>query len=245
MKKSTLTPAILVLSMMLSPSSANAFWLDIVKEFVSGTIKTIAMPKAAKNLSAAAEDKPAPPAPTTVQIPQSGTPHSPEDIFAALSKLENICMQEFANNIPCAIGMEKSFSIGTAREKAAAKARIELANSMGTYINANAKLDSKSEEDGEGILSEANAYIAEAKLTTRQLVSGAQQYLSYTYIDEEATELNKGRTVYMTTVVMVMNKELFGKALEDAAKGNPLGSQIIRESRKGIVSVVRTALKRM
>jgi hypothetical protein len=244
MKKSMLTPAILVLSMMLSPSSANAFWLDIVKEFVSGTIKTIAMPKAAKNL-VAAEGNPAPPAPAAAQAPQLGTPHSPEDIFAALSKLENICMQEFADNIPCAIGMEKSFSIGTAREKAAAKARIELANSMGTYINANAKLDSKSEEDGEGILSEANAYIAEAKLTTRQLVSGAQQYLSYTYIDEEATELNKGRTVYMTTVVMVMNRELFGKALEDAAKGNPLGSQIIRESRKGIVSVVRTAIKRM
>jgi len=234
--------AAIIISMMMSPSAANAFWLDIVKEFVSGAIKTIAMPKAAKNIIATDESKPAP---ATSQAPKSVEQHSPEDIFAALSKLESICMQEFVNNIPCAVGIEKSFSIGTAREKATAKARIELANNMGTYINANARLDAKSEEDGEGVLSEANAYIAEAKLTTRQLVSGAQQYLSYTYIDEEATEINKGRTVYIATVVMVMNKDLFGKALEDVGRDNRIGSQIIKETRKGIAGIVRTAIKRM
>jgi len=240
MKKGTFLAAIII-SMMMSPAPANAFWLDIVKEFVSGAIKTIAIPKAAKNISAATESKPATAA---EQAPKSGGQHTPEDIFAALSKLESICMQEFVNNIPCAVGMEKSFSIGTAREKATAKARIELANNMGTYINANAQFDTKSEEDGEGVLSEANAYIAEAKLTTRQLVSGAQQYLSYTYIDEEATEINKGRTVYMTTVVMVMNKELFSKALEDVGRDNRISAQIIRETRKGIAGIVKTAMKR-
>jgi hypothetical protein len=236
--------AAVILSMMISTSNANAFWLDIVKEFVKGGIKTIAIPKAAKNITTLAESKPKPQT-TAVEPPKSGGEPSPEDIFAALSKLENICMQEFAGNIPCAIGMEKSFSIGTAREKATAKARIEMANSMGTYINANAQFDTKSEEDGEGVLSEANAYIAEAKLSTKQLVSGAHIYLSYTYIDGEATEINKGRTVYATTVVMVMNKELFSKALEDAGRGNPIGEQIIRETRKGIAGVVKAAIKRM
>ena len=242
MKKSIFTPAILVFSMLMFPANASAFWLDIVKEFVSGGIKTIVMPKAAKNI---AESKPATPTPAVAaEPPKPGAQHTPEEVYEALNRLENICMEEFVRHIPCAVGTEKSFSIGTARDKAAAKARLELAKNMGTYINANTEFSDKSEEDEAGVLKEANAYIAEAKLTTKQLVSGAQQYLSYTYIDEEATQINKGRTVYVTTVVMVLNKELWAKALEDAAKEKPLGEQIIRESKKGVVALVRNVLKK-
>jgi len=241
MKKSILTPAILIISMMMLPANANAFWLDIVKEFVSGGIKTVVMPKEAKT---ATESKPVPTKAATAEAPKSGTSHTPEEIYEALSRLENICMEEFVRHIPCAIGMEKSFSIGTARDKASAKARLELAKNMGTYIDANTEFTDKSEEDEAGVLKEANAYIAEAKLTTKQLVSGAQQYLSYTYIDEEATQTNKGRTVYATTVVMVLNKELWAKALEDAAKEKPLSEQIIRESRKGVATIIGNVLKK-
>jgi len=237
MKKSILTPAILIFSMIIFPANASAFWLDIVKEFVSGGIKTVVMPKTAKTV---AESKPA----TTAEARKTGTQHTPEEVYEALSRLENICMEEFVRHIPCAVGTEKSFSMGTARDKAAAKARLELAKNMGAYIDANTEFSDKSEEDEAGILKEASAYIAEAKLTTKQLVSGAQQYLSYTYIDEEATQINKGRTVYVTTVVMVLNKELWAKALEDAAKEKPLSEQIIRESKKGIVAIIGNALKK-
>jgi len=242
MKKSMLTPAILIISMMMFPANASAFWLDVVKEFVVGGIKTVVMPKAAKGIASAAESKPAQTPPK--QATKSGEQRSPEDIYEALNKLENICMDEFVKYLPCAVGTEKSFSIGTAREKASAKARLELAKNMGTYIDANTEFSDKSEEDEAGVLKEASAYIAEAKLTTKQLVSGAQQYLSYTYIDEEATEINKGRTVYLTTVVMVLNKELWTKALEDAAKEKALSEQIIKESRKGVVALVRNVLKK-
>jgi len=239
MKKSMLASAVFVFSMMMLPANASAFWLDIVKEFVSGGIKTIVMPKAAKT---AAESKPV--STPTPDAPKSGGQHTPEEVYEALSRLGNICMEEFVKYIPCAVGMEKSFSMGTARDKASAKARLELAKNMGTYIDANTEFSDKSEEDEAGVLKEASAYIAEAKLTTKQLVSGAQQYLSYTYIDEEATQINKGRTVYVTTVVMVLNKELWAKALEDAAKEKPLSEQIIRESRKGVATIIGNVLKK-
>jgi len=119
-----------------------------------------------------------------------------------------------------------------------------MANAMGTYVRNNANLAAKSDIDEDGIIKEAESYISSAKLTTEQLVTGAQQYLSYTYIDEEATETNKGKTVYVTTVLMVMNKDLFKQALEDAGKGNPISDYVIRESKKGIAAIVRTAIKK-
>jgi hypothetical protein len=237
--------AIAICLAMIFPSTANAGWLEIVKDFISGGIKTVIMPKTAK---IAAESKPATaPAPEQSPAPKPATQPaqpSPEDIYDALNRLGSVCMDELAKYVPCAIGIEKSLSIGTAREKATAKARVELARIMGTYIEANTSLDATSEEDEDGVLKEANSYIADAKLSTKELVTGAQQYLSYTYIDEEATQINKGRTVYITTVVMVLNKELLGKALEDAAKGKPIGQQIISESKKGIVAIVKNVLKK-
>jgi len=118
------------------------------------------------------------------------------------------------------------------------------ANIMGTYVKNNAQLDAKSNMDEDGIFKEAEGYLAKSELNTEQLVSGAQQYLSYTYIDEEATQLNKGKTVYVTTVVMVINKELFSKALEDVAKEKPLNEQLIKESKKGVIALVRNVLKK-
>jgi len=228
MKKSALAPAII---MMMLTSNANAFWLDIVKEFVTGGIKTVVMPKNVASLSAKAESKPA-----TKAEP------SPEDIFGALRKLESLCAQDFADNIPCSIGIGKGLSISMARDKATAKARVEMANIMGTYVKNNANLGAKSDIDEDGIIKEAESYIASAKLTTEQLVSGAQQYLIYTYIDEEATEINKGKPVYVSTVLMVMNKELFKQALEDAGKEKPLSDYVVKESKKGIVAIVKKAI---
>jgi len=235
MRKRKLTLAILIISMIVFPVNANAFWLDIVKEFVAGGIKTIVIPK--KVTTAVAESKPA------AETPKSSEP-TPEDIYQALSKLESICNQEFANNIPCSIGIGKGLSVSMSRDKAVAKARIELANIMGTYVKNNAQLDAKSNMDEDGIFKEAEGYLAKSELNTEQLVTGSQQYLSYTYIDEEATQLNKGKTVYVTTVVMVINKELFGKALEDVAKEKPLNEQLIKESKKGVIALVRNVLKK-
>jgi len=246
MAKKTPFLAIIVCLAMFFPSHANASWLEIVKDFVIGGIKTVVMPKTAK---IAAEIKPASTTQGQSPTPKPDTPKpstqpAPEDIYDALNRLGSVCMEELARYVPCAVGIEKSFSIGTAREKATAKARVELAKIMGTYIEANTSFDETSEEDEDGVLKEAKSYIADAKLSTKELVTGAQQYLSYTYIDEEATQINKGRTVYITTVVMVLNKELLGKALEDAAKEKPIGEQIIEESKKGVIAIIKNVLKK-
>ncbi|GBU25074.1 hypothetical protein R83H12_01713 [Fibrobacteria bacterium R8-3-H12] len=42
MKKSTLAPAIIAISMMLSPTAANAFWLDIIKAAAKGLVTIVA-----------------------------------------------------------------------------------------------------------------------------------------------------------------------------------------------------------
>jgi len=231
--------AIFVFSMIMSTANAEAaFWLDIVKEFVAGGIKTVVMPKnVVKGIApTVAESKPA--------ATKADAQPSPEDILGALSKLESLCTQDFADNIPCSIGIGKGLSISMARDKALAKARVEMANAMGVYVRNNAALSAKSDIDEDGIIKEAEGYLASAKLTTEQLVAGAHQYLSYTYIDEEATEINKGKTVYVTTVLMVMNKEVFRQALDEVGKEKPLSEQIIKESKKGIVAIVKNAMKR-
>jgi len=242
MKKSILTPAILICSMMILPVNANAVvWLDIVKEFVAGGIKTIVMPKKVTN-PVAAESKPA--TKPASEAPKSGMEPTPENIYEALNKLNNVCM-EIGKHVPCSIGEGRGLSTGMARDKALAKARIEMANTMGTYVESNAKVDAQSDMDEAGVFKETENFLTNGKLKTEQFVSGAQQYMSYTYIDEAGTELNKGRSVYVTTVVMVMNPELFSKALEDVSKDKPLSEQIIKESKKGIVSILRTAIKKI
>jgi len=229
---------VFVFSMMLSAANAEAaFWLDIVKEFVTGGIKTVVMPKnLAKSITPTAESK--------QPAPKADPQPSPEDILGALSKLESLCTQDFASNIPCSVGIGKGLSISMARDKALAKARVEMANAMGVYVRNNAALSAKSDIDEDGIIREAEGYLSSAKLTTEQLVAGAHQYLSYTYIDEEATELNKGKTVYVTTVLMVMNKEVFRQALDEVGKEKPLSEQIIMESKKGIAAIVKSAMKK-
>ncbi|MDR2584500.1 MAG: hypothetical protein LBC75_13560 [Fibromonadaceae bacterium] len=241
MKKSMLTPAILICSMMMFPVNANAFWLDIVKEFIAGGIKTIVMPKKITSALAVTETKPAKPA---AEAPKTNADPAPEDIFEALNKLNNICM-EISKSVPCSIGEGRGLSTGMARDKALAKARIEMANSIGTYVDNNTKVDAQSDMDDAGVFKETENFLTSGKLKTEQFVSGAHQYMSYTYIDEAGTELNKGRAVYVTTIVMVMNPEIFGKALEDVSKNKPLSDQIIRESRKGMVAILRTAIKKI
>ena len=238
MKKSVLAPAILIISMMMFPANANAFWLDVIKEFVAGGIKTIVMPKRITNPLAAAESQPAPAA----ENKKSSEP-TPQDIYDALNKLNSVC-QDIGKHVPCSIGEGRGLSTGMARDKALAKARIEMANNMGTYVKNNTKVDAQSDMDEAGVFKETENFLTKGELKTEQLVSGAQQYMSYTYIDEAGTELNKGKSVYVTTVVMVMNPEIFSKALGEVSKDKPLSEQIISESKKGIVAILRTAIKK-
>jgi len=244
MKKSFLTPAIIACSLMILPSNANAaFWLDIVKEFISGGVKTVVMPASAKKPNALADSKKASSG-GSAQAPKTGAQPSPEEIFDALSKLDQICSQKLNEHIPCAIGTGENFSIGDAREEATDNAIATLAKSMGTQVEAESKIDKSKSKDPDGVFKIMNSYIQEKKLTTNQLVSGAQQYLSYTYIDEHLTNVNN-QTVYVTTVVMVMDAKLFGKALESEAKGKPLSEELINESKKGLISVFKNFIKKI
>jgi len=243
MKKSMLTPAIIICSMMALTSNANAaLWLDVIKEFVVGGVKTIVMPKSITN--PLADNKPAPATKPATEAPQSKGEPTAQDIWDALQKLKNVC-KDIGTKVPCSVGEGKSFSTGTAENKAFDDALVKIAKTMGTYIDNNVEMDLKSDEDEAGIIKEVQTYVANGKLKTQQLVSGAQQYMSYTYIDEAGTELNNGRTVYITTIVMVMNKDIFKQGLEDISKDKPLSEQLIKESKKGILTIFKNAIKKI
>jgi len=172
------------------------------------------------------------------KTPKTNARPSQEEILNALSRLKNVCAQKLDKQIPCAIGEAKNFSIGDAREEAVDDAIARLAKSMETFI------DKSKNKDTDGVIKTVSSYIQEKKLTINQLVSGAQQYLSYTYIDEHLSNENN-RNVYVTTVVMVMDSKLFSKALENEDKGKPLSEEIINESRKGLISVFRNFIKKI
>jgi len=247
MKKSLLVPAIIACSMMMSPVNANAFWLDVVKSFVVGGIKSVVMPKKVTNPDPVPEPAPAaPPAASkpAPEAPKASADPTPQDIYDALNKLKSVC-QEIGTNIPCSVGQERGLSEEMARDKARAKARLELANTMGVYVKNNVNMDAQSDVDEAGIFKETSNYLAKGELKTDQLLVGTQEYMSYTYIDEAGTELNKGKKVYVTTVVMIMNKDLFKQAIEDVSNGKPVSEQAIKESKKGIVSILKGLLKKI
>jgi len=52
-----------IFSMMMFQTNANAFWLDIVKEFVAGGIKSVVMPKKIIDESSNPNPNPRPPIP--------------------------------------------------------------------------------------------------------------------------------------------------------------------------------------
>jgi len=240
MKKSKLTPAIIICSMMMLTSNASAaLWLDVVKEFVAGGIKTIVMPKSiTKPLEAATKTT------TTTEAPKSSAEPTAQEIWDALGKLNDVC-KDMGQKIPCSIGEGRGLSTGMARDKALAKARLEMAASMKTYVKNNTNVDAQSDMDDAGVFKETENFLIKGELKTEQLVTGAQQFMSYTYIDEAGTELNKGRTVYVTTIVMVMNNDVFRRALEEVSKNNSISDQLVKESKKGIVAIVKNAIKKI
>jgi hypothetical protein len=229
MKKSTLAPAILTLSMMLSPSNANAFWLDIVKSLASGIFGTVK-----EQTKTSVQKSTAVPASNA----SSGTPPTQDEIIAALDKLTTECQNLSAKGFPCAIAEGRGTTRGNALKVANTRSIQEMAKSMNSFVEGSAN-DIFAQIQEDGMVTDRNEFDEKMTLTVRSEVAGSQTYLTYTYTEEKG-----GKTVYVVYELRILNAALFEKALGDAAQGKPLSQQVLDEARRGVADKIKSLLKK-
>jgi len=230
MKKSILTPAVIVISMMIFPSNANAqFWLDIVRGLagvVGSAIKEQSKPPAQKTT-----------APAPRQAAEPSAPATPEAINAALDSLVAAC-KRISEKVPCAVGRGVGTNPGTALESAQDKALIAMAKSMGAYVKSNAETIERTLETDDDYKS-GEEKITVSTISVEQEVKNTQVYLTYTHkIKKGSKELDE------VFLVLVMDKALFERALTETSRGNPLSQQIINESTKSVASFIKSVFKK-
>jgi predicted lipid-binding transport protein (Tim44 family) len=236
--------AVVIISMMAFTSNANAGWLDIIKGIVGGVFGTAAtppvlpqnaqqqqaqqaQPAAPAKQSAAPAASPAPaPAPA-----QSAAP-SEADIAAALDSLNAVC-KKVSSKIPCAVGIGRGGTAGSALEDANEKSIVAIARSMNAFVKSNSKEIYKKIDDDDDF-EESTSKERVTELTVEQEVKGSQTYLTYT------RQVKKGnKMIYEVVEVRVLNANIFEKALAESSQGKPLGQQIIDESINGFVSQIK------
>ena len=225
MKKSMLSPAIIVISMMIFPANANAFWLDIIQSLagvVGGVIKEQAKTSVQKSAAPAKNNSPSP----------AAEPATPESINAALDSLVAAC-KKISEKVPCAVGRGTGTNPGTALESAQDKAIIAMAKSMGAYVSSNAENIQRTLETDDDY-KQSEEKITVSKISVEQEVKNTQVYLTYTHkIKKGSKELDE------VFLVLVMDKALFDRALTETSKGNTLGQQIISESTKSFATFIK------
>jgi len=228
MKKSMLSPAIIVISMMLFPANASAFWLDIIQGLagiVGGVVKEQAKTSVQKSAAPAKNNSPSPAA-------EPATPPTPEAINAALDSLVAAC-KKISEKVPCAVGRGTGTNPGTALESAQDKAIIAMAKSMGAYVSSNSENIQKTLETDDDY-KQSEEKITVSKISVEQEVKNTQVYLTYTHkIKKGSKELDE------VFLVLVMDKALFDRALTETSTGNPLSQQIINASTKSVASFIK------
>ena len=231
MAKKTPFLAIIVCLAMIFPSHANAFWLDIVKGIIGKVIGVVQIP-----VSKLA-DEPAP-----EQVSKPGSPPTPIEVLDALNKLGNECKVIASKGIPCVLEGGRGTTPENARRVANRNAIAAMGMAMNTYVKGNTDIIRKQLQEDD-IPTDVNEFDEKISLSVDQTVSGAQTFLTYLYIDDDATK-KSGKKVYVATEVMVLDAELFGKALEETAAGKSISQQFIDETRKGVVAKLKNIFKR-
>ena len=235
MAKKTPILAIIICTMMIFPSTANANWLAIVKGIIGGAVGMMQIP-----VSKLA-DEPAPkPAPESASKPNPKTdsPPTPIEVLDALNKLGIECKNIASKGIPCVLEGGRGTTPENARRVANRNAIAAMGMAINTYVKGNTDLIRKQLEE-DGIPTDVNEFDEKISLSVNQTVSGAQTFLSYMYIDEDATQ-KSGKKVYVATEVMVLNSEFFEKALEETAAGKSISQQFIDETRKSVAAKLKS-----
>jgi len=238
MKKSILTPAIIICTMILSPANANAaFWLDIIQAATKGISFIV---KETPKGSTANKAQASSPSATTGNSAPAIEP-TEQELVAAFDSLGRHCREFSKQGLPCGMHTAKStLSPGNALEIANTRADGELAKSVRQIVKSKTEDILKQAEDDEGNSSESTEYRRVLEAVTEQEISGAQTYITYSFV----TKNDKGKSVYNVWVVRVLDVNIFDRALWESSQGKSIG-QFVGDFVKSMASkVVSQAKKR-
>jgi hypothetical protein len=239
MKKSMLTPAILVISMMIFPSNANAniFWLDIVRAAAKGLINIVKdASKSSPGIKTQASNQASAPAPNTAPAVEP----TEQELMAAFDSLGRHCREFSKQGLPCGMHTAKStLSPGNALEIANTRADGELAKAMEQFVKLNAEDILKQSEDDDGNSSESTEFKRTLEVTASQELRGAQTYITYSRV----TKNDKGKDVYQVWVVRVLDAGIFERALGESSQGKSIG-KVIGEFVTGFASKIKGSAKK-
>ncbi|MDR2554692.1 MAG: hypothetical protein LBC64_04615 [Fibromonadaceae bacterium] len=236
MKKSMLTPAIIVISMMIFPTNANAqFWLDIVRAAAKGIVNVVSdASKKTPDFKMQVSNQP------TAQANATAVEPTEQQLMAAFDSLARHCKEFSRQGLPCGMHTAKStLSPGNALEIANTRADGELSRAVKQFIDTKVKDELKQTEDDEGNSSESMEYKRTLEVTANNELSGAQTYITYSRV----TKNDKGKEVYNVWVVRVLDVNIFERALAESSQGRTIG-QFIGEMAKGFASKVKNSMKK-
>jgi len=234
MKKSMLSPAIIVISMMIFPANANAnlLWLDIIRAAAKGLVTIVAdNPKATTSKA-----QPTANAPSNTQAVEP----TEQQLMAAFDSLARHCKDFSKKGLPCGMHTAKStLSPGNALEIANTRADGELSRAVKQFVNTTVKDTLMQTEDSDGNSFESNEYTRALEVTANNELSGAQTYITFSRV----TKNDKGKDVYNVWVVRVLDVNIFERALAESSQGRAIG-QFIGEMAKGFASKVKSSMKK-
>jgi hypothetical protein len=233
MAKKTPFLAIAICAMAMFPSHANANWLSVVKSIIGGTVGAVQIPVAQLSEN---------PPPAPEQPLKPNTPPTPAEILASLNKLGAECKNIASMGVPCVVEGGRGTTPENARRVANRAAIAAMGMAINTYVSGESDLI-RDQLEQDGIPTDVNEFDEKITLSVGQAVRGAQTYLTYVYIDEDASKRG-GKTVYVATEVMVLNAKLFAEAIEEIALGKSISQRIIDETRKGVADRLKNVFKK-
>jgi len=230
MKSNKAFLAIFVLSLMILPANANAFWLDVVKSAAKGLVSLVAdAPKGTPSDKMQASNQ------TQATNSTAAVELTEKELVAAFDSLARHCREFSRQGLPCGMHTAKStLSLGNALEIANTRADGELARSVKQFVSTKTTDILAQMEDDEGNSSESTEFKRTLEIVVNQELSVAQTYLTYSRVAKNA----KGKDVYEVWVVRVLDVNIFERALAESSQGKSIG-KFIGEIAKNFASKIK------
>jgi hypothetical protein len=212
--------AVVIISVMAFTSNASAGLLD----FGLGILKAagLIVPKVITAFDDKPVDKPAAKAAAAPAKP------TPDEITNAVNELVGACKVIAQQGLPCAPGSFVATRYGIALDAAMADAEAKLARAIENSVTVNIDLVKNATDTGDDDnLTSDQTFNSVVKSVAKTKVKGAQIFMK-PHTQKRKNE--KNQDVFEVTVIMVLNPDLVGKALEAHDKNEPIEKSLVEKS---------------
>jgi hypothetical protein len=213
-----------IIAIML-PSYASAGLLD----FGLGILKAagLIVPKVISAFDDKPADKPAADKPAAKAAAAPAKP-TPEEITDAVNELVAACAVIAREGLPCAPGSFIATRYGIALDAAMADAEAKLARAIENSVTVNIDLAKEATDTGDDDdLKSSQEFKMAVQSVAKTKVKGAQIFMKP---HTQRRKNDKNKDVFEVTVIMVLNPDLVGKALEAHDKNEPVEKSLIEKS---------------